>query len=110
MGYGCELAAPSRDGGRDVIATRVDAGRRERRLIECKHYSGSLRITEARALLGTVSLEHATGGVLLTTGKATSGIRRLSDRDSCLDLVDGDRLLELLDEHLGPRCSLRLDY
>jgi restriction system protein len=110
MGYDCELTPPSDDGGYDVIATRDDAGRREQRLIECKHYSGSLRIKDARALLGAVSLKHATGGVLLTTGKATRGIRKLRDDDSRLDLVEGERLLELLDEHLGPRWSEILDY
>jgi restriction system protein len=110
MGYDCELTPPSRDGGRDVIAVRDDAGKRERRLIDCKHYSGSLHIKDARALLGIVSTEHATVGVLLTTGRATQGIRQLRDADSRLDLVEGDRLLELLDEYLGPRWPERLDY
>lgn len=110
MGYDCELTPPGRDGGRDVIALRTEAGRRERRLIDCKHYSGPLNIRDARALIGTVSHEHATVGVLLTTGRATRGIRRLRDDDTRLDLVEGERLLELLDEHLGPRWSERLDY
>jgi restriction system protein len=110
MGYNCELTPPSHDGGYDVIAIRDDAGRRERRLIECKHYSGALHIKDARSLLYKVSAEFATGGVLLTTGRATRGIRKLMDADSRLDLVEGDRLLELLDEHLGPRWPQRLDY
>ena len=59
MGYDCELTPPTGDGGRDVIAVRTDAGRRERRLIDCKHYAGSLHVRDARALIGTVSHEHA---------------------------------------------------
>jgi restriction system protein len=110
MGYSCTLTPPRGDGGRDVIAVRSEAGRRERRLIDCKHYAGSLDIRDARALIGTVSHEHATVGVLLTTGRTTRGIRKLGDDDSRLDLVDGDRLLELLDEHFGLRWAENLDY
>lgn len=110
MGYSCELTPPGRDGGRDVIANRTDDGRRERRLIDCKHYSGAVPIKEARALLGTVSHEHATVGVLLTTGRMTRGTKSLRDSDSRLNLVDGVRLCDLLDEHFGSRWPEMLDY
>jgi restriction system protein len=49
MGYHCQLTPPSGDGGRDVIATRDNAGQRERRLIDYKHCSDSLQIKDARA-------------------------------------------------------------
>lgn len=110
MGYECELTPGGSDGGRDIIATRTDTGRRERRLIECKHYAGSVKLKDLRALLGVVSTEHATSGVLLTTGKMTKGMKKLQKLDSRLDSIDGNRLIELLDEHFGPRWPNSLDY
>jgi restriction system protein len=109
MGYDCELTPRGRDGGRDIIATRNQIGRRERRLIECKHYAGSVKLRDVRALLGVVSLEHASSGVLVTTGKVTKGMRKLERLDNRLDLVDGSRLVALLDEYFGSEWPTRLD-
>jgi restriction system protein len=109
LGYVCELTPRSRDGGRDVVAVRDAAGRQERRLIECKHYSGGVPVAASRALLGMVSTENATSGVLLTTGRLTAASRALAARDDRLDLVDGDRLLEMLADTYTHRWPERLD-
>jgi len=110
MGYQCELTQQSRDEGRDVIAVRDAAGRRERCLIDCAKYSGTVPVSKARALLGTVSNEHATSAVLLTTSRICGPTRKLAATNSRLDLVDGTRLHELLDRHLGHSWPQMLGY
>lgn len=110
MGYRCELTPSRRDGGRDVIARREQRGRREHRLIECKHYAGAVPVVAARALLGVVSTEHATSGVLVTTGRVRVAARRLAENDSRLDLIDHVSLCQLLHERFGPSWARRLDY
>lgn len=110
MGYTCELTQPTRDGGRDVVATRDTSGRRERRLIDCARYSKTVPISKATALLGNVSNEHATSAVLVTTGRISAPTRKLASANSRLDLVDGARLHELLDDHLGRNWPKLLGY
>lgn len=110
MGYECELTQPTRDGGRDVIAVRDTPGKRERRLIDCARYTATVPIRKATALLGIVSHEHATSAVLLTTGRISAPTRKLAASNSRLDLVDGARLHELLDEHLGQNWPRMLGY
>lgn len=109
MGYQCLLTPARIDGGRDVIATAPDRGRRHSLLIECKRYEGTLRVNLARELLGVVSHENRSGGVLVTTGSVSRGIRTLASSNHQIDYVDGTSLVSLLYEHLGPRWLTQLD-
>lgn len=78
MGYRAKLTPPYRDGGRDVIANRDDAGHRERIRIECKrHTTKRIDVRDARAILGVVSNEKAPKGMIVTTSKFTRGARTL---------------------------------
>ncbi|MDQ0276566.1 restriction system protein [Arthrobacter silviterrae] len=110
MGYQCELTQASRDGGRDVIAKLEQPGRREHRVIDCAHYAGTVPITKARALLGVASNEHATSAVLLTTGHISKSTRKEAAANSKLDLVDGERLIDLLDENFGRDWPQSINY
>jgi restriction system protein len=110
LGYRCTLTPARADGGRDIIAKRSRPGRSERRLIECKHYSGAVPVAVSRALIGVVSTEHATSGDLVTTGRITRGARELARSDSRLGLVDGDDLMRLLGECFGSGWPENMDF
>jgi restriction system protein len=110
MGFQCELTQATRDGGRDVIARLELPGRREHRVIDCAHYAGSVPITKARAILGVAYNEHATSAVLLTTGRISKATHKEASGNSKLDLVDGERLIEMLDEYFGHDWPQLIDY
>lgn len=110
MGFEVVLTPPSRDGGRDIEAEKAIPGGKQNLLIECKQYSGKVAVREARALLGVVSNEGATGGVLITTGRGTRGVHVLAQENARFDFVDGSGLAVLLNEHLGPQWTQRLDW
>ncbi|MGW9403133.1 restriction endonuclease [Arthrobacter sp. NPDC055585] len=110
MGFQCELTQATRDGGRDVIARLELPGRREHRVIDCAHYAGSVPITKARAILGVAYNEHATSAVLLTTGYFSKATKKEASGNSKLDLVDGVRLIEMLDENFGHDWPQLIDY
>lgn len=109
MGFSTSLTPPSRDGGRDVIATKSEPGLTERLLIEAKLYGGAVGVRFGRALLGVVADEKANKGVLVSNSKYTSGVIGLASRNSTLDLIDGIQLVKLLNEHLGTDWPLRID-
>lgn len=109
LGYECVLTPERIDGGRDVIATSRGEGRRHSLLIECKRHEGTLRVNLARELLGVVSHENRSGGVLVTTAKVSRGIRTLAAANHRIDFVDGSSLVRLLDEHLGTRWMTQID-
>ncbi|WP_370934611.1 restriction endonuclease [Amycolatopsis sp. cg13] len=110
IGFDVTLTPPSRDGGRDVVALKSNPGGKQKLLIECKQYGRKVDIKAARALLGVVSNEHATGGVLVTTSGGTKGVHSLASANARFDFVDGPRLVVLLNEHLGPQWPQRLDW
>lgn len=110
IGFDITLTPPSKDGGRDVVALKSNPGGKQKLLIECKQYGRKVDVTAARALLGVVSDERATGGVLVTTSGGTRGVHSLASANARFDFVDGPRLVVLLNEHLGPQWPQRLDW
>lgn len=108
MGYVVELTQPQKDGGRDVIAVMSEPGRRQKLLIDCKLYTGAVKVETARALLGIVSDEKATGGVIVTSGRVTRGVKELARGNDRFGYVDGEALVPMLNEHLGSNWHQRL--
>lgn len=108
MGYETHLTPTQKDGGRDVLATRRAPGRAERLLVECKRYSGVVRVNQVRALLGVVSAEKVNKGIIATTGRFTGPARKFAEENR-LELVSGDQLVRLMNEHLGAKWPLRVD-
>lgn len=108
-GYSTRLTSPSKDGGRDVIATKNKPTERERCLVECKHHNKPPKVGYARALLGVVSDERASKGVLVTTSRFTAATKALANRNRRLDLVDRRALVRLLNQYLGTDWPLKVD-
>jgi len=109
MGYETQLTAASKDGGRDVIAKRRGAGKRERCLVECKHHGKPVGVKDARALLFVVADERSTKGVLVSTSSFTAGTKRIAKRNRQLDLIARKALVRLLNEHLGSDWPTNVD-
>ncbi|WP_344751121.1 restriction endonuclease [Micromonospora olivasterospora] len=109
MGYDTELTPPQRDGGRDIIATRRDAGRQEHIFIECKRYEAKIGVRLVRELVGVVSSSLANKGILVTTSTFTAGAHAFAQRDHRIDLLPGAELVTLINEHLGWDWPARLE-
>lgn len=102
MGYETSLTPPRSDGGRDVIASRLEPGKKEDLRIECKRYAKPVGVEIARRLLGVVSSEKATKGVLAASTHFTKGARKFAHLNPRIELISGNELFVLLNEHLGP--------
>src|SRR6266508_983770 len=76
---------------------------------QCKRYRGSVRAGAVRDFRGAMA-GRGDRGLLITTGSFTAEARQEATRDGAppIDLIDGDRLCDLLKEQrLGVRTELR---
>lgn len=109
MGYETELTPLRGDGGRDVIARRTEPGNQQHVLIECKRHERKIGVKDVRALLGIVSNEHASRGTIVAASHFTKGAKKLAQENHRIELIDGLRLVVMLNEHLGWTWQSRLD-
>ena len=76
---------------------------------QCKRYTGSVGAGAVRDFRGAMS-GRGDKGLLITTGNFTGAAKQEATRDGAppVDLIDGDRLCDLLKEYeLGVRCTIR---
>jgi restriction system protein len=74
-------------------------------LFQCKRYSGSVSVSQIRDFRGAM-MGRADKGIILTTGTFTKDAKGEAVRDGVppIELVDGDKLLDMLEElELGLR-------
>jgi restriction system protein len=74
-------------------------------LIQCKRTEKKVGVKEVRSLLGVVSNEKATKGVLVCASEFTHTARNLEDENSRLELIGNKDLQILLNEYLGSTWS-----
>ena len=74
-GYDVHITPESKDGGRDILASRHDGLVPQLLLVECKRYApkNPVGIQLVRALYGVVQSERATAGLLVSTSRFTRG-------------------------------------
>jgi restriction system protein len=101
LGYSVKLTPPSRDGGRDVIATRQAPGQREVIYVECKTHTSPVGVGYVRQLRGVTERHGANRGILMTIGRFTRGAREESG--SRIELIDGAALIQMLNASFGSR-------
>jgi restriction system protein len=77
--------------------------------IECKRWEGNVGEPIVRGLLGVVSDSKATNGVCVTTSDLTDPARRFVERNPQLDFIQGDALVRLMNEYLGPTWFYRIE-
>lgn len=107
MGYKTILTKQTRDGGRDIIATQKKARFSEKVLVECKLYEKSeVGYENVMKLLGVVSNEPATRGVIVTTGHVTRDAESATPR---IETIGFERLCQVMNEYWGPKWPYRLD-
>ena len=79
---------------------------------QCKRYKGSVGASIVRDFRGAMA-GRGEKGLLITTGRFTTEATAESSRDGALpvELIDGDRLCELLREYeLGVKVQQRIEY
>jgi restriction system protein len=109
LGYETKLTPAQSDGGRDVEARRLAPSKKEDLRIECKRRACPIGVEHTRRLLGVVASDKATKGVLVSTSGFTKVAHFFARRNAQLELISGDTLVELMNEHLGARWSLRIE-
>jgi len=109
MGYETVLTKITRDGGKDVIATRADPGRAEKIAVECKLYTNNVGVSHIRAMRGTISYGNYNKGVIFTTKDYTRDAKKLASTDHALELVTGENLIALLNENFGINWPYKID-
>jgi SNF2 family DNA or RNA helicase len=104
LGYETELTPASRDGGVDVIARRDDVvGVTMTLYIQCKNHATPIGVEVVRAIAGVVPVDDAGGHamVICPAGFSADAVSFAVKRD--VQLVDSDRLAELLERAAGNR-------
>ena len=110
MGYETRLTPPCKDGGRDIIATKRKPGRLEHARIECKFYNEeAVGLGVVQRLLGVVSGEKVNKGVVVTTSRFSKTAVKYVEQNPRLELINGDLLILLMNEHLGPQWPLHIE-
>ena len=110
MGYTTTMTKRTHDGGKDIIAERTKVGKRERVLIQCKKQGKNVNVDKTRALLGVVSDNKATKGVLVTTAEFTPDSKKLANQNSRIELIGNYNLQRLMNEYFGLKWPIRIDY
>ncbi|OUL17652.1 hypothetical protein BV372_34810 [Nostoc sp. T09] len=109
MGYETQLTPSQKDGGRDILATKMEPGKLEHLRVECKLYNKPVGVEITRALLGVVSDEKVNKGVLVTTSRFTTGATDFAKSNPRLELIAGNSLIPLLNENLGPSWPIQIE-
>ena len=98
LGFDVETTKQSGDGGIDLIAYNRQPFLSGKYIVQCKRYAGGVGEPILRDLFGVVTAERANKGILITTGYfSMSAIKFASDKN--IELIDGERLNELLLEN-----------
>jgi restriction system protein len=108
-GYSTTLTAPQKDGGRDIIAWRKDVALNQRLLVECKNWERKVGVPRVREILGSVSHERATQGIIVATSGFTRPAKELATDNARIALLGDTELVMELNRVLGTNWPARLD-
>ena len=95
------ITPATRDGGKDIIATKYEMGKPVVFYIECKRYGREQKVGVAavQRLYGVQTDDKINKAVLVTTSRFTSVARRFAERQKTLiDLYDVDEFYALLEK------------
>lgn len=98
-GFETKLTQSTRDGGRDIIATKYEMGKPIVFYIECKRYGrqNSAGVSIVRSLYGVQSSDRINKSILVTTGHVTRDARRfVDDQNAMMSVIDADEVHELI--------------
>jgi restriction system protein len=111
MGFDVNVTPRGNDDGVDIVAKKNKIGEKNLIVVQSKKWelTNPVGKKDIRELLGTIDLHRATNGVLVTTGRFESGAIEMAERDARIELLDRQRLLQLLNEHCGQDWFTRID-
>jgi restriction system protein len=94
------VTGKSGDGGIDVLGVYRLGLVSFPAFVQCKRYHGSVRASAVRDFRGAMA-GRGDKGLLITTGTFTADAKREATRDGAppIDLIDGDRLCDLLKQY-----------
>lgn len=98
-GFETTLTRQTRDGGRDIIATKYEMGKPVVFYIECKRYGhrNSVGINVVRSLYGVQSADKINKAILVTTGHVTRDARKfVNDQKAMMSIIDVEEIHELI--------------
>jgi restriction system protein len=98
MGLQTQVTQQTRDGGIDVVAVDPRPLVGGRTLIQAKRLMNAVGVSAIRDLYGTLVSEGANKGILITTSHFGSDSYRFAEGKP-VELIDGDMLRKLLEEH-----------
>jgi restriction system protein len=102
IGYKVSLTKDSHDGGIDIYAQRNSPASKEKLLIQCKNSNSNIPVDEVRKLLGVVTSNKATKGVLVTSSDFTIDAIKFVNENPSLELINYKQLSTLFNEQHGP--------
>lgn len=98
LGFSIKITQETRDGGRDIIATKADPIPYTL-IVECKHWGEKHKvdISVVRSLYGVQTAEQANQSIIVTSSKFTKDARKFAEeRKDLMALWDIDDLLGLV--------------
>lgn len=102
-GFQTYLTPQTRDGGKDIIATKSILGRPVMFLIECKRYDekNKIGVDIVRALYGVQMAEQANKSIIVTSSYFSEDAQKFADeRNKLIDLFDIDDLIKLMESSI----------
>ncbi|MGH3712479.1 MAG: restriction endonuclease [Micromonosporaceae bacterium] len=100
---GCEgwTTTESHDDGVDAVIARRTAIVGGLSIVQAKRYRGVVGVSHVRELAGAMEEKKAGWGILVTTSWFTDGCWKKARDHGRMELIDGERLVYLIKEHLG---------
>ncbi len=108
MGYDVIMTPATGDGGRDLDARRTEPGQTEYLLVECSLWQQNVQRPVVDRLVGVMTNTNATKGVVVTTSGFSVGAVATATRHP-IELIDGSKLISLLNLHVGPSWPVKVD-
>lgn len=99
LGFSVKITKETRDGGRDIIATKSDPIPYTL-IVECKHWGEQHKVDVSviRSLYGVQTAEQANQSIVVTSSKFTKDARKFAEaRKNLMTLWDIDDLLKLIE-------------
>ena len=98
-GFDTKLTPATKDGGRDIIATKYEMGKPIVFYIECKRYGreNSVGVNIVRSLYGVQTSDQVNKSILVTTGHVTRGAYRFVDEQkTMMSIMNVDEIHRLI--------------
>ncbi|WP_341280222.1 restriction endonuclease [Paenibacillus sp. FSL H8-0537] len=108
MGYETTVTPYSNDGGKDVIAISQELGRKEKIYIECKNSTSKVGPEVIWALIGVVTADRATKGIVVCASDFTRKSKEEAGRNG-IELINNTDLSKLLNSYYGTNWPVSID-